>query len=133
VARTIAAAAVLLLLGAVLAAGCGDSQPEFCSKAVDLSAGLGTLKDDVTGGNVSAINSDAQTVKADVDAVISSAKSDFPEETDAVQSSVSKLTSAIDSLPSSPSVGDLAQLAGDVSAAVAAVDDFKTATNSKCD
>jgi hypothetical protein len=133
VTRTIASAVVVLFVDVVLAAGCGDSKPEFCSNTDDLRQALSTLKDDVTSGNVSAINSDAQTVNTEVDAVTTSAKSDFPNETSAVQSSVSTLTSTIHSLPSSPSVSDLAQLVGDVRTAVTAVDNFKTATSSACD
>jgi thiamine biosynthesis lipoprotein ApbE len=123
----------MLFLGVLVAAGCGSSEPEFCSKTDDLEGALNTLKSDVTSGNVSAIQSDAQTVKTDVDAVVSSAQSDFPSETSAVQSSVRRLTSAIKALPASPSANELLQLGGDVSAVGTAVNDFKSATSSECD
>jgi hypothetical protein len=116
-----------------VAAGCGSSEPEFCSKAVELEASLSTLKSDVSSGNVSAIQSDAQMVKTDVDAVASSAQSDFPSQTSAVQSSVSTLTSAIKALPASPTANDVLQLGVDVSAVGTAVNDFKSATSSECD
>jgi hypothetical protein len=131
--RRIASVVTLLSLSVLVAAGCGASEPEYCSKADDLQEALDTLKDDVSGGNVSAISSDLQTAKTDLDAVASSAKSDFPSETRAMRSSFSTLTSAIKALPSSPSSSDLVRLAGDVVAVQTAVDDFQTATSSECD
>jgi hypothetical protein len=131
--RRIPSAITVLLLGGLVAVGCGSSEPEFCSKTVELEASLSTLKSDVTSGKVSAIQSDAQTVKTDIDAVASSAQSDFPSETSAVQSSVSTLTSAIKALPASPTANDVVQLGGDVSAVGTAVNDFKSATSSECD
>jgi hypothetical protein len=131
--RRLASALTLLSLGIFVAVGCGDSKPEFCSKADDLQEAFSTLKSDVSSGNVSAIRSDAQTLRTDVDAAASSAKSDFPSQSRAVRSSVSTLSSTIDALPSKPSTSDLVGLAGDVSAVAAAVDDFKAATSSACD
>jgi outer membrane murein-binding lipoprotein Lpp len=131
--RGIASAFTVLCLGVLVTAGCGSSEPEFCSKVDDLQGALDTLKSDVTSGDVSAIESDAQTVRTDVDAVASSAKSDFPSQTSAVQSSVSTLAAAINGLPSSPSAEDLARLGVNVSAVVSDVESFKTATSSECD
>jgi hypothetical protein len=129
----IASAVALLSLSVLIAAGCGTSKPAYCSKANDLQGALDTLKSDVSDGNVSAISSDVQTAKTDLDAVASSANSDFPSETRAVRSSLSTLASAIKALPSSPSTSDLVRLAGDVTAVKTAVDNFKTATSSECD
>jgi hypothetical protein len=129
----IASVVTLLSLSILIGAGCGSSKPEYCSKADDLQGALDTLKGDVSGGNVSAISSDLQAAKTDLDAVASSAKADFPSETRAMRSSLSTLTSAIEALPSSPSSSDLVGLAGDVVAVKTAVDNFKTATSSECD
>ena len=123
----------VVALGILVAAGCGNSKPEYCSKVTDLQNELNTLKGNVTNADFSALNSDVQTVQADVDAVASSAKSDFPSETSAVQSSVSTLTSTVQSLPSSPSAQDLARLTGAVGAAITSVSDFRSATSSACD
>jgi hypothetical protein len=129
----IAAVVTLLSLSILIAAGCGNSEPEYCSKADDLQGALDTLKDDVSGGNFSAISSDLQTARTDLDAAASSAKSDFPSETQAMRSSFSTLTRAVKALPSSPSSSDLVGLVGDVVAVKTAVDNFKTATSSECD
>jgi hypothetical protein len=129
----IALAATVIAVGSVVSLGCGSSKPEFCSKSDDLQEALGTMKGDVTSGNVSAIRPDLKTVRNDVDAVVSSARSDFPSQTNALDSSVAKLTSAIEALPPSPSVSDVVRLAGDVRGVTTAVRDFKAATSSKCD
>jgi hypothetical protein len=91
------------------------------------------MKGDVTSGKVSAIRPDLKTVRNDVDAVVSSARSDFPSQAKALDSSVAKLASAIEALPSSPSVSDVVRLAGDVGGVTTAGRDFKAATSSKCD
>jgi hypothetical protein len=77
-------AVTLVSLGLLVAAGCGSSKPEFCAKSDDLQAALNTFQSDVTTGNASAIQSDMQTIRTDVDAVVSSAKSDFPGQTQRV-------------------------------------------------
>jgi hypothetical protein len=76
--------------------------------------------------------SQLQQVESNANKVVSSAKGDFPTETSAISSSVSNLKSAIGALPSSPSAQQVAQVAGDAKATVTAVNNFTTATNSKC-
>jgi hypothetical protein len=122
-----------IAVGSVVWLGCGSSKPEYCSKTDDLQEALSTMKGDVTAGKVSAIQPDVQTVRKDVDAVVSSARSDFPSQTKALDSSISKLTAAVEALPSSPSVSDVLRLAGDVGGVTTAVREFKAATSSKCD
>jgi hypothetical protein len=129
----ITSAVALLLLGVSVAAGCGSSKPEYCSKVDELGQAVDTLKTDASRANFSAVRSDLSTVDDDLDAAASSAKSDFPSETSAVRSSTSTLTSAIKALPPSPSAADFAQLGVDIKAVTDAVDSFKTATSSKCD
>jgi hypothetical protein len=126
-------AVALIAVGGVVSLGCGSSKPEFCSKTDDLQQALSTMKSDVTSGNVSAIQPDVKTVRNDVETMVSSARSDFPSQTRALDSSVSKLTAAVEALPSSPSVSDVVRLAGDVGGVTTAVRDFKAATSSKCD
>ena len=133
--RRSASALALVAVGFLVAAstGCGDDEPEYCSQVDELQSSVDTFKGDVTSANVSGLSSDVQTIKADADDVVSSAKSDFPDETGAVESSVSKLVKAIDGLPPSPSASDLTPVAADVNAVVTSVDQFKSATSSECD
>lgn len=124
---------VAALSVAFFALGCGSSdKPEYCSETSDLQQSADDLKNDVTSANVSALKSDLQTVQSDANAVVNSAKQDFPSETSAIQSSVSALSTAVQDLPSSPSGKQLAQLTPDVSAVVTAVNGFSSATESDC-
>lgn len=132
-ARRIASALISLSLGVFVALGCGSDKPEYCSKADDLQEAVGTLKSDVSSGNVSAIGSDLKSVTVDADAVASAAEADFPRESKAIRSSVSRLAKTIDALPSSPSASDIAGLAGDVGEMRSAIYNFKSATSSECD
>jgi hypothetical protein len=132
-ARRSAAALISLSLGVFVVLGCGSDKPEYCSKADDLQEAVGTLKSDVSSGDVSAIHSDLKSVNADAAAVTSAAESDFPRESEAIRSSVSRLAKTIDALPSSPSASDIAGLAGDASEVASAIDNFKSATSSECD
>lgn len=125
----------MVAVGFLVAAstGCGDDEPEYCSQVDELESSVDTFKGDVTSANVSGLSSDVQTIKTDADDVVGSAKSDFPDETGAVESSVSKLVKAIEGLPQSPSASDLAPVAADVNAVVTSVDQLKSATSSECD
>src|SRR5829696_694257 len=128
--RRVTSMVALLFLGALVVMGCG--KPEYCSKVNDLRASLGTMKDDLGRGNAAAIQTEFETVKSNTDAVGTAAESDFPKETRALQSSISKLTSAIAALPTPPSRNDAMGLVDDVDAVSTAVNKFKSATRSKC-
>ena len=122
-------ATVALAVGAV---GCGDSgKPAYCSDRSKLESDVKALPSAVTGG-VSGLKVQLQTIQDDANALVSSAKSDFPSESSAVQSSVNALVDAVDALPSSPSTSQLATIAGDATDVVTSVKRFSDATSSKC-
>ena len=123
-----AAAVVVLMLPA-----CGSSKPSYCSKrsALEQSVkGLGNV--DVKSGGFDAVKSQLKKVESDATTLVNSAKSDFPDETSAIDSSVNKLTTAAQQTPSSPSATQVATLVGDVADVATAVEDFTEASNSKC-
>jgi flagellar hook-associated protein FlgK len=64
--------------------------------------------------------------------VISQAKSDFPSQTSAINSSLDGLTSAIKGLPANPSASQIAGVAASASSMVSSVKSFYDATSSKC-
>jgi hypothetical protein len=72
-------------------------------------------------------------VQTNADAVVSSAKADFPSQTSALQSSVSSLSKTIKKLPPSPTAQQLLPLAPEISSVVTAAQDFSSATSSACD
>lgn len=119
-----------LLIGlAALIAGCGSSKPAYCKDRSALQKSVSSLT--VTGG-VSALKTQLQTIEGQVKSLGSSAKSDFPTETTAVDNAVSTLERQVKALPSSPSASQLASVAVAVKDTVSSVSAFVSATKSKC-
>ena len=120
---------------ALMAAGCGgSSKPAYCSNVSDLEQSVDDLKGvTLESGALPTLQTDVKTVQSNADAVVSSAKQDFPSETSALKSSVSSLSTAVTQLPASPTATQLAQLAPMVSSVVTAAKDLESATSSACD
>jgi hypothetical protein len=126
---------VLAAAAAFLAAGCGGtSKPAYCSNVSDLQQSVDDLKGvKLESGALSTLQTDLKTVQSNTDAVVSSAKQDFPSQTSALKSSVSSLSTAVKQLPASPTVAQLASLAPMVSSVVTAANGLQSATSSACD
>jgi hypothetical protein len=121
---------VLLVLGlAALIAGCGSSKPAYCKNRSELEKSVSSLS--VSGG-VSSLKTQAQTIAGQAKSLASSARSDFPTETTAVDSAVSTLERQVKALPSSPGAAQLASVAVAVKNTVTSVTAFVSATKSKC-
>ena len=120
---------------ALVAAGCGGSdKPAYCSNVSDLQQSVDDLKGvKLESGALSTLQTDVKTVQSDADAVVSSAKQDFPNETSALKSSVSTLSTAVKQLPSSPTAQQLAALVPDITNTVTAAKNLSSATKSACD
>ena len=127
---------VVLAAAALVAAGCGgDDEPAYCSNVSDLQQSVDDLKNVQLkeSGSLSSLQTAIQEVQSDADAVVSSAKEDFPNETSALKSSVASLSTTIEELPSSPTAQQLAALAPEINGVVTAAKDLDSATNSECD
>ncbi len=126
------------LVAALVAAGCGgSSKPDYCSNVSDLRQSVDDLKSvNLEFADLSTLQADVQKVLSNAAAVVSSAKQDFPNETSALESSVSRLSTDIKGLPSHrPAGSSLAspELAREITTAVAAAEDLSTAISSACD
>ena len=124
-----------LAAAALVVAGCGSSdKPAYCSNVSDLQQSVDDLKDvQLESGALSTLQTDVQKVQSNANAVVSSAKEDFPSETSALKSSVSSLSTAIEQLPSSPTGQQLAPLVPEISSVVTAAKNLSSATSSACD
>lgn len=126
----------LVLAALVLvAAGCGgSSKPDYCSDVSDLQSSVDDLKSvQLESGALTTLKTDFQKVQSNANAVVSSAKQDFPNETSALQSSVSTLSASIDALPAAPTAQQLLPIASQVSSVVTAAQGLESATSSACD
>lgn len=124
-----------LAAGALMVAGCGgDDKPDYCSNVSDLQSSVDELKSvDLGTDTLSTVQTDVKAIQSDANAVVSSAKADFPDETSALESSFSTLSTSVKELPASPTAEQLLALAPQIASTVSAADDLKSATSSACD
>jgi hypothetical protein len=120
----------VLLVGVVaLIAGCGSSKPAFCKNVSELQK---SVKNISASGGLSSLKTQLQTIETQAKGLVSSAKSDFPNETTAIDTAVSQLQTNIKALPSSPSAAQLAAVALDIKNAVTSVSTFASTSKDKC-
>jgi len=125
----------VVLVAALLlaAAGCGSSKPGYCADRTRLESSIKELPSRLNlSSGLSGVESQLMTIQSDANALIASAKADFPTQTNALRTSIDTLSSAIRALPSNPSPSQIASLATDASSVVSAVNGFADATKSKC-
>lgn len=126
--------AVLAALAVVLmapAAGCGG-KPDFCEDRTTLENSVKGLPTAATSGGVSGLETQLTQVETDAKTVIDSAKADFPNETNALNSSIEQLKTSVENLPEKPSTAQLAAIGLNASAVVNSVQAFNTATDEAC-
>ena len=126
--------AAAVAVAAVLSACGGSSKPGYCAKTADLKKSIQDLGNvNIVQGGTNALTSALSSIQSNASAVVNSAKSDFPDQTAAISSSIDTLKKSAQSLASSPAQpGLIAQIPGQVSAVVTSIQDFSNATKSKC-
>ena len=132
--RSIASLLAAVAVVAVLAGCGGSSKPSYCDKTADLKKSVQDLNAvNVIQGGTNALTSALSSVQSNANAVVSSAKGDFPNESAAITSSIDALKKSAQSLASSPTQpAVIAQVPGQISAVVKSIQDFSSATSSKC-
>ncbi len=126
---------VVLALAACLllaAAGCGSSKPGYCADRTRLESSIKSLTSLNPSNGLSGVEAQLKTIQSDANALVASAKSDFPTEASAIRTSIDTLASSVRALPSNPSASQVASLATDAASVVGAVRGFADATKSKC-
>lgn len=125
--------ACVAVLGLLVATGCGSSsKPGYCTSRANLESSIKGLTDLSVSSGLSGLQAQLTKIQSNADALVSSAKGDFPNETSAIKSSVSALADTIKAFPSSPSPSQIATLARQAAGAVTAVQNFYNSTSSKC-
>ncbi len=120
---------MLLAVAAVAVASCGSSKPGYCNNVSKLKESVSSLS--VSGG-LSGLKNHLDQIADEARGVVSSAKGDFPDQTSAVKASISRLQDSIAGIASSPSAAQLATVASEAKGVVKSVEDFASATKSKC-
>ena len=127
-------AAALVLVALLLAACGGSSKPAYCSNVSDLEGSVQELKSvELESGALATLEADLKKVQTNADAVVGSAKEDFPTETSALKSAVSSLSTAVGQLPAAPTPQELLALATQIDTTVSAAEELSSATESACE
>ena len=116
---------------AVVVTGCGSSsKPEYCSNVSELEESVDELGNvQLESNSLATLEADLNKVQTNADAVVTSAKEDFPSETSALESSVSSLSDTINKLPPSPTTEQLLPLAPEISSTVKAAKNCRAPPN----
>ena len=135
--RTLMAA--LASLGFVVAMpllGCGSSsssKPSYCAQQEELKKNVKALGEvNVVQGGTSAITTALQKVESSAKGLVEAAKSEFPTQTQALNTSISELSKSVQGLSSSSSAATIAAIPAQVVAVGSAVSQLASATSSKC-
>jgi hypothetical protein len=124
--------AMVMVAALIALVGCGSSKPAYCSDRTKLENSIKGLTNLNASSGLSGLKSQITTIKNDATTLVSSAKSDFPNETNAVTTSVDTLESTVKSLPSSPSAAQIAATASAAAGVVNSVKTFVDTSKSKC-
>jgi hypothetical protein len=134
--RTLMAA--LASLGFVVAVplwGCGSSssKPSYCAKQEELKKDVKALGEvNVVQGGTNAIGAALTKVESSAKGLVEAAKSEFPTQTQTLDTSISELSKSVGQLSSSSSAAAIAAIPAEVVAVGSAVSQLATATSSKC-
>ena len=121
------------MLALVALAGCGGSgKPGYCSDRANLENSVKGLTDLNVSSGISGLETQLKKIQSDANSLVNSAKSDFPNETSAIKSSLTTLEASVQAAASNPSAGAITTVAGDASRFVDSVTTFTDATKSKC-
>ncbi len=122
-----------LACASIALAGCGGGgTPGYCSDRSQLEDSIKGLTSLTPSGGLSGLQSQLQQIQSDANALVASARSDFPDQTSAISSSVARLRADVAGLPSSPSPTQIATIATDAASVVSAVRAFTSATSDAC-
>lgn len=131
--RQLAALAVLAGASLALAACGGSDKPGYCADRSQLESSIKDLANLDPSQGISGLQSKLRMIQSDANALVASARSDFPNQTKAISSSVDALSTDVRALSGTPSAAEIASLASDASSVVSAVRGFADATASACD
>jgi len=111
---------------------CGSSKPAYCSDRTNLENSVKGLTSLNASSGLSGLEAQLKKIQTAATSLVSSAKSDFPNETSAIKSSLDALTSTVKGLSGSPSASQIATVATQASNFASSVQTFTSATSSKC-
>jgi hypothetical protein len=125
---------VAVVVGLASLVGCSSSSStaDYCTARTNLENSVKGLTSLNASSGVSGLQTQVSKVKSDATTLVNEAKGDFPTETAAITSSVNALQNSVKALASSPSAAQIATVTKDAGSVVSSVNNFMTASKSKC-
>lgn len=123
----------LAALACAALTGCGGSgKPGYCSDRANLESSIKGLTNlDVSSG-LNGLKAQLGKIQTAATSLVNSAKSDFPNETSAISSSLAALTTTMKGISANPSASQIATAGKQASDFASSVEAFVSATSSKC-
>jgi hypothetical protein len=123
----------LSVLACAALTGCGgSSKPGYCSDRANLESSIKGLTDLNASSGINGLKTQLGKIQTAVTSLVNSAKSDFPNETSAIKSSLDALTTTVNGLAANPSAAQIATAGKQASDFASSVQTFITSTSSKC-
>jgi flagellar basal body rod protein FlgC len=125
-------------VGLVAVAACGSSastsssRPAYCSDRTNLQKSVKGLTSLSPSAGVSGLEAQVNKVKTIANNLANATKSDFPSQSNALNSSITALENSARSLASNPSAANIGTVTTDASNVVTAARNLVNATNAKC-
>lgn len=118
---------------AVLAlVACGGGRPAYCASRTNLETAIKGLRNVSPAGGIGGLEAQLGKVEREARALALTARSNFPDQTGAIISSLDGLRTALELLPPRPSAAELVIVVGQAGNVVSAVESFIGATSAKC-
>lgn len=129
------AAALLLALAAVALSGCGGSKPEYCEKATELRESVQALTEvNLSKEGVAGAEAALRKIHTSATALVEAAKSEFPQQTEAISSSANALAESVKAATNAQTRSSaISQIPAEIAALSVAANNFVEATKSKCE
>jgi hypothetical protein len=124
-----------LAVPALLVSGCGSSKPTYCAKVSELKSAVSALSHfNLSKEGISSAEAAVHRVQSSANGLVEAAKSEFPQQTEAVSTAANEFANSVKAA-SNPQTRSsaAAQIPAEIVALGSGVNEFLSATKSKCE
>ncbi len=131
----IAALVVGLVLPALLTGGCGSSKPTYCQKTTELKSAVSAITHlDLSKEGIAGAEAAVGKVQSSATGLVEAAKSEFPTQTEAISTAAKEFADSVKAASDPQKRGSaVSQIPAEIVALGSGVNEFVSATKSKCE